>query len=1139
MDQDPKNSTSPNPSSNSEGGDVGGGGVGPESSETTGSGGFADESNIADGSPNPAGGDQGNEPGGETPSDAGPEKSEKSGGFKDKAKSKAGDMAERAKSKAGDMAAGASEKAQKVKKGIDDAKKVVDPKVSANKMAKDEMKDAEGIGGKADAAVRVGGAKAASAGAAAASGGLTKEIPGLDSAIQKGTMVVTRPENRKKVAFAVLAVLSIPIIIIGFIAAVIFYAAANPLKAIQAVLSGPKVEEFQNQSAELAPEAKIARIDELKKYGYVDYKPGTALAAPTLPQPKPGSLAEKMTKVNYKTAAYQTQSAPDCPITFTYKTVTNGQNSTEIVDKAFNKKGEEVKQEGFLYDYCLMRSMPIYNMMVRTQKARDTNKFSGSELNYADLKDGFKQRCGSVKEQNECAYKKSYERITSKAESRPTIDKEYKSLSSEDKKISDYIGDVSNALKPESKKDPNSINFPVKNPEKTDTIARTMCLFSDNYLTSKNIKKTIGYRLNTGQRSGIKSNTLSSTREVGDVSNEETAANFKQLDGWTSSTAYSQNLYGTLSGTDIDPESIGNSSYGANYSEVLSLLIALKTKCDKVDDADGFFNSFLDIFGGGTDVESAQKSVRNIYDALRKLIVVDSNGKFTDINDFGLEQLIISVVRISGGSAVSGVEPGVQNFNNQSQGFRAVSNQYMMQMGGRFLSKEESQKLSLATENTRIELEKKNGLAYRLFGKDNIRSIANIMQYETPKTPNEVKSKTKQYIAMISNPIKMIADTQSTIGYIATGSRSTTFAAGQTGDSYMKLNTVGVVKDDYKNIDVYAVSDEIQKMKESGTEDQKKALGYFDKCSKANIATENYFARGYPVDNSGKINKNSSFKIKEESLNLPKYPAAGEDDTDATKPNFQELGFENRTEMIACEIYLLPNRKETTKDLGDSIQKSLFGFNINDLARKYRVYLYSNSMADLMVELSSTEKTDKIYASSSTASSETTGGPGANTDIVTGDTSGLTCAAGTDGGVGDGYKDGKLIKIRLCNVQGIVVNSQISSNVDLLLNSAKSAGINLSGGGFRTMESQIATRRNNCGSSQYDIYEKPSDQCKPPTARPGNSNHQMGLAIDLSSDGKLILSSSNKGFIWLDANASKFGLINFKKEPWHWSTDGK
>ena len=89
------------------------------------------------------------------------------------------------------------------------------------------------------------------------------------------------------------------------------------------------------------------------------------------------------------------------------------------------------------------------------------------------------------------------------------------------------------------------------------------------------------------------------------------------------------------------------------------------------------------------------------------------------------------------------------------------------------------------------------------------------------------------------------------------------------------------------------------------------------------------------------------------------------------------------------------------------------------------------------------------------------------------------------------------------------------------------------------MESQIATRRNNCGSSQYDIYEKPSDQCKPPTARPGNSNHQMGLAIDLSSDGKLILSSSNKAFTWLDKNAETFGLINFKKEPWHWSTDGK
>lgn len=146
----------------------------------------------------------------------------------------------------------------------------------------------------------------------------------------------------------------------------------------------------------------------------------------------------------------------------------------------------------------------------------------------------------------------------------------------------------------------------------------------------------------------------------------------------------------------------------------------------------------------------------------------------------------------------------------------------------------------------------------------------------------------------------------------------------------------------------------------------------------------------------------------------------------------------------------------------------------------------------------------------------------------------MTCSVGTDGGVQDGYHNGNLIKIRICIVQGIQVNARIASNVDSLLNDAKSQGVPMSGGGFRTMAGQIdARKRNNCP----DINLSPASSCSPPTALPGYSNHQMGLAIDFTQNGGII-SSSSSGFSWLKANASKYGLQNLPSEPWHWSVDG-
>jgi peptidoglycan hydrolase-like protein with peptidoglycan-binding domain len=124
-------------------------------------------------------------------------------------------------------------------------------------------------------------------------------------------------------------------------------------------------------------------------------------------------------------------------------------------------------------------------------------------------------------------------------------------------------------------------------------------------------------------------------------------------------------------------------------------------------------------------------------------------------------------------------------------------------------------------------------------------------------------------------------------------------------------------------------------------------------------------------------------------------------------------------------------------------------------------------------------------------------------------------------------------------VQGITVARQIAPQIASLLAAAQADGVRLSGGGFRTPQEQIALRKKNCGSSDYDIYDKSPSQCSPPTAKPGTSNHERGLAIDFTYNGQSIKSHDNPGFRWLNANAARFGLKNLASEPWHWSVDGK
>jgi LAS superfamily LD-carboxypeptidase LdcB len=125
--------------------------------------------------------------------------------------------------------------------------------------------------------------------------------------------------------------------------------------------------------------------------------------------------------------------------------------------------------------------------------------------------------------------------------------------------------------------------------------------------------------------------------------------------------------------------------------------------------------------------------------------------------------------------------------------------------------------------------------------------------------------------------------------------------------------------------------------------------------------------------------------------------------------------------------------------------------------------------------------------------------------------------------------------ISLSTVRGITVASSVASRLARLLDAASAAGIRLGGGGYRNPNDQAALRRAHCGG---DVYRKPASRCRPPTARPGHSMHERGLAVDFTSNGRLITSRGSTGFRWLKANASRYGFYNLPSEPWHWSVNG-
>ncbi len=89
---------------------------------------------------------------------------------------------------------------------------------------------------------------------------------------------------------------------------------------------------------------------------------------------------------------------------------------------------------------------------------------------------------------------------------------------------------------------------------------------------------------------------------------------------------------------------------------------------------------------------------------------------------------------------------------------------------------------------------------------------------------------------------------------------------------------------------------------------------------------------------------------------------------------------------------------------------------------------------------------------------------------------------------------------------------------------AAAAGVQLKvESAFRTQEEQTRL---------FGLYQAGTGNL---AARPGYSNHQSGIAVDIAVQS----SFTSLPYLWLKANAPRFGFINTgssfsQPEPWHW-----
>ena len=156
------------------------------------------------------------------------------------------------------------------------------------------------------------------------------------------------------------------------------------------------------------------------------------------------------------------------------------------------------------------------------------------------------------------------------------------------------------------------------------------------------------------------------------------------------------------------------------------------------------------------------------------------------------------------------------------------------------------------------------------------------------------------------------------------------------------------------------------------------------------------------------------------------------------------------------------------------------------------------------------------------------------------DSTGIACAPGTtDAGVEVGYNNSVATPVRLCNIPNATVSGK---NSPIQVNSRVS-------GAFLSLINAYMTDKKVSSLTVADSFRSMAEQQAawakygaPRAAKPGYSNHQMGLAIDFQlptgNNGATKPAGTDATYDWLTADGSKYGIGQISGEAWHWQPIG-
>lgn len=133
--------------------------------------------------------------------------------------------------------------------------------------------------------------------------------------------------------------------------------------------------------------------------------------------------------------------------------------------------------------------------------------------------------------------------------------------------------------------------------------------------------------------------------------------------------------------------------------------------------------------------------------------------------------------------------------------------------------------------------------------------------------------------------------------------------------------------------------------------------------------------------------------------------------------------------------------------------------------------------------------------------------------------------AGTSTRRADAYVNGRRTTINVAPVgNGEVMRSDAAAAFNNMRREAVRDGITISArSGFRTNDEQA------------ELYRRYRNGTGNLAARPGYSNHQGGISVDVRNAG----TTTTPEFRWMRDNASRFGFVNdVRGEPWHWTFRG-